>query len=189
VATWLKLTIMEKYVIRFMKMNVGKLNKYALIIFDSLILVFGIVATGFAAVSIFFWFLSFANNTDASAGPIFPYVLPIITILVTGFAIRLSNTNKTKDQTYAMAAKMALIATVGFLVISGLVAEYRDEKIGADWAIFKWVILVGLYGTLITFWISISLIFWKLSSIHEMISNRSSSQDSVSKAKSKDKSN
>ncbi|PZC44015.1 MAG: hypothetical protein DK302_001202 [Chloroflexi bacterium] len=148
-------------------------------VFDFLILIFGIVAIGFAAVSIFFWFSSFANNQDSSTGSSFQYVLPIITILVAGFAIKLSSDSKSNDRTYNMAAILALIAMAGFLVISGLVPEFRDQKTGTDWAIFKWVILAGLYGGLITFWLSISLIIFKLSYINKIIISRRSNTSVV----------
>jgi len=67
----------------------------------------------------------------------------------------------------------------GFLVISGLVPEFRDQKTGTDWAIFKWVILAGLYGGLITFWLSISLIIFKLSYINKIIISRRSNTSVV----------
>ena len=115
-----------------MKINLLTVTNNSIKLFDSLILIFGLVATGFAATSIFFWFSSFANNQESSAGSAFPYVLPIITILVTGFAIKLSIDNKSNDRAYDIAAILALIATAGFLIISGLVPEFRDQKTGTD---------------------------------------------------------
>ena len=157
-----------------MKINVFTITKHIMKIFYLLILIFGIVAIGFAAASIYFWFSSFANNQDSSTGSSFQYVLPIITVLVAGFAIKLSSDSKSNARTYNMAAILALISMAGFLVITGLVPEFRDQKTGTDWAIFKWVILVGLYGGIITFWLSISLIIFKLSYINKIIINRPS---------------
>ena len=162
-----------------MNIKLLTLTKNSMKLFDSLILIFGLVATGFAAVSIFFWFSSFANNQDSATGSAFPYVLPIITILVSGLAIKLSSRNNSNEHTYDIAAILALIATAGFLVISGLVPEFRDQKTGTDWLIFKWVILVGLYGGLITFWLSISLIMFKLSYISKMVIKRSSNTQAI----------
>lgn len=172
-----------------MKINLLTVTTNSMKLFDSLILIFGWVATGFAAASIFFWFSSFANNQDSSAGSAFPYVLPIITILVAGLAIKLSSRNNSIDRTYDIAAILALIATAGFLIISGLVPEFRDQKTGTDWLIFKWVILVGLYAGLITFWLSISLVLFKLSYLNKMIINRSSNTNIVAEADPENKSN
>ena len=172
-----------------MKINLTRVTNNSIKLFDSLILIFGLVATGFAAASIFFWFSSFANNHDSSAGSAFPYVLPIITILVSGLAIKLSPRNNSNDRTYDIAAILALIATAGFLIISGLVPEFRDQKTGTDWLIFKWVILVGLYGGLITFWLSISLIIFKLSYIGKMVSKPSSNTPVIDEADHKNKAN
>ena len=165
-----------------MKIKLTTVTNNSMKLFDSLILIFGLVATGFAAASIFFWFSSFANNQDSSAGSAFPYVLPIITILVSGLAIKISSRNNSNDRTYDIAAILALIATAGFLIISGLVPEFRDEKTGTDWLIFKWGTLVGLYGGLTTFWLSISLIIFKLSYIGKMVTNSSSNTPVIDEA-------
>ncbi|MBR61351.1 MAG: hypothetical protein CL904_01650 [Dehalococcoidia bacterium] len=162
-----------------MKINLLTVAKNSIKLFDSFVFIFGLVSTGFAATSIFFWFSSFANNQESSTGSAFPYVLPIITLLVTGFAIKLSRNNKSNDHTYTLAAILALISTSGFLVISGLVPEFQHNKTGTDWDIFKWVILVGLYAGLITFWLSISLIMFKLSYINKMITNRKSNKSMI----------
>ena len=148
---------------------------------DVVFTLFALTAAAFAFAGLFFWFSAYANDTPGSGGALSPFLLALIAALVAGAA--LLGALRERDQegsSLAWASRFGFVATAGFVVVGGVVPEYRDVREGADWAVFKWVAVIGFYGASAALLLSVSFVMWRLSVIRVALRSGIGSMPSLS---------
>jgi hypothetical protein len=138
---------------------------------DFVALLAGLTATAFAFVGLVFWFSTYANASPDEVGALSPYLLALLGAFIAGATLIASLRDADGQGLLAWAARLGIIAAAGFVTVGGIVPEFRGVQEGTDWAIFKWVALIGFYGGSVALSISVALIFWRLSRVRtELVS-------------------
>jgi hypothetical protein len=133
---------------------------------DFVALLAGLTVIAFAFVGLIFWFSGYANALPEEVGALSPYLLALLGALIAGSALIASlRDDSGSPGLLSWAARLGIIAAAGFVTVGGVVPEFRGVQEGTDWAIFKWVALVGFYGGSVALSISVALLLWRLSRV------------------------
>jgi hypothetical protein len=132
---------------------------------DLVVLVTGLAAAAFAFVGLIFWFSSYANASPDEVGALSPFLLAMLGAFIAGATLIASLRDANGKGLLSWAARLGIIAAAGFVTVGGVVPEFRGAQEGTDWAIFKWVSLVGFYGGSSALSLSVVLIIWRLSRV------------------------